>query len=324
MSTNTSSSPELTAFAESVLSGLSASPKWLSSRYFYDDEGSRLFQEIMALPEYYLTNCELNIFSNQTAEIYEAFANGGGAFDLIELGAGDGTKTAILVDHFLSRNPDISYCPIDISQEAVSALTSKFSTQFPTLDLKPLVGDYFQILESLKAGERRKVLLFLGSNIGNFNYEQALDFFRSLRRVMKAGDLLFIGFDLQKDPRVIVPAYDDPQGVTARFNLNLLARINRELGANFDLDKFSHYANYRPLEGAARSYLISREEQSVYIAALDRTFEFGPWEAIFMEISRKYTRDIIRELAEESGFGIKQNFFDSKNYYCDSLWRPAE
>ena len=140
---------------------------------------------------------------------------------------------------------------------------------------------------------------------------------------MNSEDLLFIGFDLQKDPRVIVPAYDDLRGVTAKFNLNLLARINRELGANFDLDNFSHYANYRPVEGAARSYLISRERQSVYIAALDRTFEFGQWEAVFMEISRKYDLVMIEELAAESGFDIKQNFFDSKNYYCDSLWEPT-
>ena len=323
MSTTTSTSPELTEFAEDVLRGLSGTPKSLSSKYFYDDEGSRLFQEIMKLPEYYLTDCEIDIFSNQAEAIFRCFVNGGKAFDLIELGAGDGTKTALLVDHFLRQNADISYSPIDISQEAVAALTGKFSAQFPSLDLKPLIGDYFQILESLKTGTRRKILLFLGSNIGNFDREQALDFFRHLRRVMNSEDLLFIGFDLQKDPRVIVPAYDDLRGVTAKFNLNLLARINRELGANFDLDNFSHYANYRPVEGAARSYLISRERQSVYIAALDRTFEFGQWEAVFMEISRKYDLVMIEELAAESGFDIKQNFFDSKNYYCDSLWEPT-
>ena len=319
----TSSSPELTAFAEDVLRGLSGAPKSLSSKYFYDDEGSRLFQEIMALPEYYLTNCELEIFSTQADAIFSSFINGGGAFDLIELGAGDGTKTAVLVDHFLEKDADITYSPIDISQEAVGALTDKFSIQFPSLDLKPLTGDYFQILESLKTGRRRKILLFLGSNIGNFSRERALEFFSHLRRVMNNEDLLFVGFDLQKDPHVIVPAYDDSQGVTAQFNLNLLARINRELGGNFDLAKFSHYANYRPIEGSARSYLISREQQSVRIAALDRTFEFDQWEAVFMEISQKYSLRIIDELATESGFRIKQNFFDSKNYYCDSLWQPS-
>jgi len=122
---------------------------------------------------------------------------------------------------------------------------------------------------------------------------------------------------------VIVPAYDDAGGVTARFNLNLLARINRELGGDFDLNKFTHYANYRPIEGSARSFLISREEQSVHIGALNRTFHFDQWEAVFMEISQKYSLRMIADLANESGFEIKQNYFDSRRYYCDSLWRSA-
>jgi uncharacterized SAM-dependent methyltransferase len=167
-------------------------------------------------------------------------------------------------------------------------------------------------------------LLFLGSNIGNFSRDQALVFFRHLRDVMNLGDLLFIGFDLQKDPHVIVPAYDDAAGVTAAFNLNLLKRINRELGGDFDVSKFTHYANYRPIEGSARSFLISREEQTVSINALGRSFKFDQWEAVFMEISQKYSLRMISELASESGFAIKQNFFDSRNYYCDSLWQSAD
>ena len=319
-----STTPELTQFAEDVLTGLSSTPKFLSSKYFYDDEGSRLFQEIMKLPEYYLTGCESEIFSMQTEEIFHSFANGGGGFDLIELGAGDGTKTAILIEHFLRQSADISYSPIDISQEALDALTIKFNTEFPELDMDARNGDYFRILESLKIGSgRRKILLFLGSNIGNFSRDQALGFFRHLREVMNEDDLLFIGFDLQKDPHVIVPAYDDATGVTAAFNLNLLKRINRELGADFDLEQFMHYANYRPIECSARSFLISREKQSVHISALNRTFEFDQWEAVFMEISQKYNLRMIDALASESGFEVKQNFFDSRNYYCDSLWRPS-
>lgn len=319
-----STTPEMTQFAEDVLRGLSETPKSLSSKYFYDDEGSRLFQEIMKLPEYYLTGCEEEIFSTQTDAIYRSFANGDNAFDLIELGAGDGTKTAVLVDHFLNQNADISYSPIDISEEALDALTEKFNAEFPDLAMKTLNGDYFRILESLKNGDgRRKVLLFLGSNIGNFSRAQALDFFRQLRAVMNANDLLFIGFDLQKDPHVIVQAYDDAAGVTAAFNLNLLRRINRELGANFDIDKFTHYAIYRPVECSARSFLVSRERQTVHIEALKRDFEFDQWEAVFMEISQKYSLKMIADMAAESGFEIKQNFFDSKNYYCDSLWQPS-
>ena len=319
-----STSPELTQFAEDVLRGLTSTPKSLSSKYFYDDEGSRLFQEIMKLPEYYLTGCEQEIFEKQTSEIFKAFINGGDAFDLIELGAGDGTKTAVLIDHFLRQNADISYSPIDISQEALDALSDKFASRFPALKLEPQNGDYFKILKSLKnGGGGRKVLLFLGSNIGNFSRDQAVDFFKQLRGVMNDNDLLFVGFDLQKDPHVIVQAYDDAQGVTARFNLNLLTRINRELSGHFDIDKFCHYAIYRPVECSARSFLISKEKQTVRIDALNRDFEFGQWEAVFMEISQKYSAAMIQEMARSSGFEIKQNFCDSRNYYCDSLWRPA-
>ena len=321
---NTSPSPELSQFAEEVLRGLSSTPKQLSSKYFYDDEGSRLFQEIMRLPEYYPTRAELKIFTEQTEKISDAFTNGADAIDMIELGAGDGTKTAVLIEHFLERDIDFTYSPIDISQEANDALSAKFRDKFPHLRISPHTGDYFKVLGSLKNGsDRRKILMFLGSNIGNFQRDQAVDFFRQLRGVMNPNDRLFTGFDMQKDPRVIVSAYDDSQGVTAAFNLNLLQRINRELGANFDLDKFSHYAQYRPVECAARSFLISREKQSVTIKALNRTFEFEQWEPIFMEISQKYTRAMIEDLAAESDFEIETEFFDEVNFYTDSLWRPA-
>jgi L-histidine Nalpha-methyltransferase len=316
--------PKQNTFAEDVLAGFTSTPKSLSSKYFYDDEGSRLFMEIMKLPEYYLTRSELEIFTDQTDEIFRAVSDGTSEFDLIELGAGDGTKTAVLIDHFLRQNANFTYLPIDISQEALDALSTQFRNKFPGLSITTKNGDYFRILESLKNGSgRRKILMFLGSNIGNFSREQSLDFFRELRAVMNDNDLLFIGFDLQKDPQVIVDAYDDARGVTAAFNLNLLRRINRELGANFDLEKFSHYAVYRPVECAARSFLISREKQTVFIEALNRGFDFEQWEAIFMEISQKYSLAMIAELARESGFSIETNFFDSRNYYADSLWKPA-
>ena len=319
-----SSSPELSQFAEDVLRGLSSTPKSLSSRYFYDDEGSRLFMEIMKLPEYYLTRAELKIFTEQKDEIYDAFTDNAAGIDLIELGAGDGTKTAVLIGHFLEKGLDFTYAPIDISQEANDALEANFRDKFPMLRISPYTGDYFKVLGSLKNGSgRRKIILFLGSNIGNFLRDQAVSFFRQIRTVMNPNDRIFIGFDMQKDPRTIVAAYDDKQGVTAAFNLNLLRRINRELGADFELEKFSHYAQYRPMECAARSFLISREKQAVSIKALNRSFEFQQWEPIFMEISQKYTDDMIEELAGNSGFEIEKEFFDEENFYTDALWRPA-
>ena len=276
------------------------------------------------LPEYYPTQAEYKLFTEQTDEIAKAFTESSEKIDLIELGAGDGTKTAVLIEHFLKQNIDFTYSPIDISKEACDALSAKFNVKFPELKINPHHGDYFKILDSLKNGNgRRKVILFLGSNIGNFSREQAVDFFRHLRSVMNENDRIFIGFDMQKDPRVIVRAYDDAAGVTAAFNLNLLRRINRELGADFDIDNFSHYAQYRPVECAARSFLISREKQTVHIAALKRSFEFEQWEPIFMEISQKYTAAMIEELAAASGFEIAITFLDKENFYCDSLWQPV-
>jgi dimethylhistidine N-methyltransferase len=276
----------------------------------------------MDLPEYYLTRAEREIFSTQTEEIFKAFCDDCVEFDLIELGAGDGTKTAVLIDYFLRQKAEFTYSPIDISREAVDILTEKFKAEFPELNINAKTGDYFRILETLKSeSSRPKILLFLGSNIGNFSGEQALEFFVDLRSAMNENDLLFVGFDLQKDPRVITAAYDDAQGVTAAFNLNLLTRMNRELGANFQTNNFSHYAVYRPTECAARSFLISRENQTVRIESLNQSFHFKQWEPIFMEISQKYSLEMIQDLAESSGFEIKRNFFDSRNYFVDSLWK---
>ncbi len=317
-----SSAAKPNTFADDVLRGLSATPKFLSSKYFYDDEGSRLFQEIMKLPEYYLTRAEFEIFQTRTPEIFSAFTTLNSAFDLIELGAGDGTKTAVLIDYFLKQTADFSYMPIDISQEALDSLIERFKDEFPTLSMNAKTGDYFSILETFKTeSDRPKIILFLGSNIGNFSKTQAQDFFSQLRSVMNRNDMLFVGFDLQKDPRVILKAYDDAQGVTAAFNLNLLTRINRELGANFNTENFSHYAIYRPVECAARSFLISRRAQTVFIEALNKSFEFAAWEPIFMEISQKYNVEMLEELAQTSGFQMAQNFFDSNNHFVDSLWK---
>ncbi|MEZ5344495.1 MAG: L-histidine N(alpha)-methyltransferase [Pyrinomonadaceae bacterium] len=310
-------------FAEDILEGLSDTPKRLSSKYFYDDEGSRLFQQIMKLPEYYLTRSEYEIFSRQTEEIFDAFEADKGEFDLVELGAGDGTKTSLLVDHFLRHDANFRYVPIDISSEALNFLTEKFRAEFPALDMKPERGDYFRTLETFtEKFDRRKIILFLGSNIGNFSAENARAFFTRIREVMNDNDLILIGFDLHKNPKTILNAYDDSQGITAKFNLNLLKRINRELGADFNIEEFSHYASYHPTECAARSYLISQKEQTVRIKAFDKSFHFKMWEPIYMEVSQKYNLQMIEELANESGFRIARNFFDENRFYANSLWKP--
>jgi dimethylhistidine N-methyltransferase len=310
-------------FAEDIEKGLSSDPKALSSKYFYDDAGSRLFQEIMKLPEYYLTRSEHEIFNKQTEQIFKAFEADKGKFDLIELGAGDGTKTSLLVDYFLKHNADFRYVPIDISSEALNFLTEKFHKEFPDLNIQTEQGDYFKTLETFKQrSDKRKIILFLGSNIGNFSEEKALEFFRELHGIMNKEDSILIGFDLHKNPKTILNAYADSQDVTAKFNLNLLKRINRELGANFNTEEFSHYASYHPTECAARSYLISQREQTVRIELLDKEFHFKKWEPIYMEVSQKYNLEMIEKLARESGFEIVKNFFDENRFYTNSLWKP--
>ncbi len=312
------------SFAEDIDSGLSADPKFLSSKYFYDDEGSRLFQEIMKLPEYYLTRSESEIFSTQTQEIFEAFEADSSGFDLIELGAGDGLKTSVLVKYFLEKETDFRYVPIDISSEALNFLTEKFHKEFPNLSMKTEQGDYFKTLETFsEKSDKKKVILFLGSNIGNFSEESALEFFRELRSVMNKRDFIFIGFDLHKNPKTILNAYDDSQGVTPKFNLNLLKRINRELAADFNIEEFSHYASYHPLERAARSFLISQKEQIVNIKSLGKSFNFQKWEPIYMEVSQKYNLEMIGKLARNSGFKVAENFFDENKFYTNSLWKPV-
>ncbi len=312
-------------FARDVDKGLSSDPKFLSSKYFYDEEGSRLFQEIMKLPEYYLTRSEMEIFTDQAEEICSAFSPDGQPFDLIELGAGDGQKTAVLVEHLLGTDSSFRFVPIDISSDSIETLTDKFRSRFPELEIRPEVGDYFRTLETFKrSSPRRKVILFLGSNVGNFTEENAVGFFRHLRDVVNPEDRLLVGFDLHKNPATILNAYDDSLGVTAKFNLNLLTRINRELDADFDIAEFNHYAGYHPLERAARSFLISLRDQTVTIGALGKKFEFRKWEPVFMEISQKYDLAMIEGLAQKSGFEIVENFFDSNRFYLDSLWRPSD
>jgi dimethylhistidine N-methyltransferase len=297
----------------------------LYSKYFYDKKGSELFCRIMRMPDYYLTNCEMEIFGEQKEEIYKYFSQGDPDFDLLELGAGDGLKTKILLKYFSRINSRFRYVPIDISEDVVIKLTLELNEMLPELTVEGMIGDYFEMMDELNAQtDRKKILLFLGSNIGNFDKQEVKDFLVQVRSVMRSGDFLFIGFDLKKDPRVIIRAYDDPQGITAAFNLNLLSRINRELGGDFDTSQFEHVETYDPETGAARSFLISKKEQEVFLSGLNATIKFDKNESIYMEISKKFDHRMIQNLARVTGFEIVKNFTDSRQYYVNSLWRTKQ
>lgn len=312
----------LTDFAQDTLEGLTSPQKYLSSKYFYDDRGSKIFQDIMRMPEYYLTDCELEIFQSQKQEILNDFLGSGSHFDLLELGAGDGLKTKILLGHFLNQDVDFRYTPIDISEVAVDNLISDLEDELPGLEVNGLVGDYFDLIGDDKLnGHSKKVILFLGSNIGNFNRKKSLAFLRRLGEAMTPDDMLFIGFDLKKEPDIILNAYNDPYGHTAAFNLNLLQRINNELDADFDLATFKHREAYDPQTGTAKSYLISQKNQQVRIHELDQTIYFEEGEKVFTEMSQKYDADMIHDLAAGSGFEVVRNYYDQRHYFVNSLWK---
>ncbi len=306
-------------FSTDILIGLSQMPKQLSSRYFYDDRGSQLFQKIMELPEYYLTSCELNIFSEQKEKI--SLEVSGEPFNLIEFGAGDGRKTNILLSHFLENNFEFQYIPIDISEAAMSALIKVMNREFPELKTEGIVAEYFDGLRWLNNTVYRKnLILFLGSNIGNFDKAHSRAFLHNLWNILNNGDIVIIGFDLKKDIDLMLKAYNDSKGVTAEFNLNLLRRINRELGGHFDLEKFRFYAGYDVFTGAIESYLVSLEQQEVFIEKIGQSFVFDAWEPIHAEYSYKYLESDIEELAASTGFLMKKQLYDSKNYFVDSVW----
>lgn len=305
-------------FAIDVLTGFTSSPKNLSSKYFYDDYGSQLFQAITQQEDYYLTNIELNILQNSKDVLPELVQ--GKEIDIIELGAGDGHKTKILLQGFLDRGFRVNFYPIDISYEAMNLLNKNIQDS-ENLFIHGVVGEYIDGLRYVRSlSQNQQIVLFLGSNLGNFDMVSSQVFLRKVWKSMNAADYLFTGFDLKKDVSVLTKAYNDKEGYTRKFNLNLLTRMNNELGANFKLEDFQHFGVYNPRLGAMESYLLSLKEQTVYIKELERSFIFDAYEPIHLEYSFKFSHKDIAFLCEQTGYKIKHNFTDEKNYFVNSLW----
>ncbi|ARV11693.1 L-histidine N(alpha)-methyltransferase [Gilvibacter sp. SZ-19] len=305
-----------------ILQGLSAPEKYISSKYFYDDKGSAIFQQIMEMPEYYLTNAEQEILAQQAAEIITE-TGFDGPFNVVELGAGDGSKTFELLSYLDSANREVTYVPVDISKAAIDGLAADFTKRLPRLKLNPKVGDYFEVLKDrLQSESNPSLLLFLGSNIGNYMPADALNLLRLFHQNMAAGDALLLGADLQKNPEVIRKAYDDPHGITRNFNLNLLDRFNRELNANFERDQFEFYCYYNPLSGEVRSYLVSLTDQIVDLA--DEQIRFKKDELIWTELSKKYSFQELEGMAQTAGFEVKKHFLDTRSYFTNSLWIKSD
>lgn len=307
-------------FKYDVDKGLSLNPKRLPSKYFYDQKGDALFVKIMNMPEYYLTRCELDIFKNKTQQLIEALnLKPKQYFELIELGAGDGLKTKELLKRLESQNFNFDYFPIDISSNILNHLKEDLELTLPKVSVKPRQGDYFDVLETFKQNKNPKVILFLGSNIGNMSDAQASQFIYNLGRNLQKGDTLLLGVDLIKPKEIVLPAYNDQQGITAAFNLNLLHRINKELGGSFNLKQFIHQPEYNEQEGIAKSYIVSTTKQTVEIKAIGKHFDFLEGEKIHTEISRKYNDKLIQKIISPTDFRLKTKIMDSKSYFADYI-----
>lgn len=312
---------DLGSFAQDVLLGLSAEPKSLPSKYFYDAKGDKLFQQIMAMPEYYLTRKEFEILEHQHAKILKTILSFEKPFNLVELGAGDGLKTKILLRFLTKLGVPFEYFPIDFSGSVLLELKESLASEFPDLKVTTIEDTYRgSLLKRSWDNGNPSLILFLGGNIGNFPMEEAYDVLDHLRLGTEKGDEVLLGFDLKKNPQMILDAYHDQGGVTREFNLNLLRRMNRELGANFDIDSFVHWPSYNPVDGECRSHLVSLREQKVFFEALDQSFKFEAFEPIFTEISKKYSLSEIAKLAKRSGFKSKAIFTDTEQFFADVLW----
>lgn len=307
-------------FAKDITEGLSSRPKYISSKYFYDKKGSALFSEIMQLPEYYLTNSEFEILKSQSINIITDLAlNNKNVTEIIELGAGDGLKTIEFLKALEQRKVSYKYIPIDISEKALDQVQNTVNQQLTNVSIYPKHGDYFQILNDLKKSKNPKVILFLGSNIGNMEDKQANWFLKALSENLNKGDKMILGVDLKKEKRIVFPAYNDEKGVTSEFNLNLLERINNEFNADFNRSNFKHTPEYDEEVGVAKSSIQSLIDQEVRIKSLDLKVVFEKGEKIHTEISRKYNDAILNVICENTGWNIQGKFIDSRKYFANYI-----
>jgi len=304
--------------AREVREGLSATPKRLPSKLFYDEIGSALFEQITELPEYYLTRTERAIFEDYAAEILEA---AGPSLTLVELGAGTASKTCILIEELLQLQSRALFYPIDVSPSALNEAVRQMAVQFPQLRVSPIVADYTGGVPALARISGRKLVLYIGSSIGNFEPSQAVGMLRRIRRSLRASDALLLGTDLAKSSKILLPAYDDAQGVTARFNKNILDRLNRELEADFDVDAFKHIALWNKHCSRMEIYLESTAKQSVFVPAINMDVHFAAGERLHTENSYKYTDHMVNTILRESGFALERTWTDPKRWFGVHLAR---
>lgn len=308
-------------FLEHVKNGLSKIPKKLSSRYFYDEKGDELFQQIMQLEEYYLPHCEMQIIQNHGEAIAKAISANHTSLQIVELGAGDGTKTKHLLKQFSTHFTPLEYVAMDISPNILTINKDETSSEVEGLNQISIAGNYFETYKNLTPHQYGRLVLFLGANIGNFPGSEAIAFFDYIKKGLSSKDYFLVAFDLVKHPRKIIKAYDDSLGVTRQFNLNLLERMNRELGADFDNSNYEHFPFYNPVTGITTSHIISLKNQTVQFTD-GFTVTFDAFEAIHTEIAKKFFWGDIEEIAYKSKMNIIQSYYDTGKEYAFVLFQP--
>ena len=308
-------------FSEDVKFGLTSQSKYLPFVYFYDHVGSQLFEKICKLPEYYLTRTETKILETNADDIVSQFPEG---TVLVELGSGSSTKTKILIEAFLERQNLAHYTPIDVSHQMLEESSCSLLKEYPDLEINAIAARYNEGIDHLDIRiDQQNLITWLGSSIGNFDRSEVTAFLRHIQKIMHPNDRFLVGIDLQKDKSIIENAYNDAQGVTAKFNLNLLTHVNRELGGNFNIENFDHKAIYNEEIGRIEMYLISNIDQKAFISELDLEVSFTANETIHTENSFKYSLDDIDTLAEETGLYVEQQWFDPEHLFSLNLFAPA-
>ncbi|MGD1834876.1 MAG: L-histidine N(alpha)-methyltransferase [Nitrososphaeraceae archaeon] len=318
----------LSQFANDVEEGLTARQKNISPKYFYDDYGSKLFEQICTQPEYYPTRTEYDIIKDNVDTIVEIYANS--EISLIELGSGNSKKTRIILERFLEKKKDsVYYFPIDVSKDILQETSFELNTEFPKLNTRYIPAEYIdgivqvkKLIDKNNYIPKKGIILFLGSSLGNLEPTYAIDFLKNIKKNITQIDLLLIGLDLHKDKQILEKAYNDKAGATAKFNLNVLKRINKELSGEFDLNQFEHFAFYNKEQGRIEMHLKSLQEQNVKINYLDRVFYFSKNETIHTENSYKYSIGDLKDLFFKSGFTINKMFTDKNNWFSLSLLKP--